>query len=276
MGFWSRFYDPIGIGYGDALFGGKKKGSASANAFTYQPYSGFRPPAIDTEDRKFLRPTQALTTDIISNRAQGIGVGYDPARRQALEALLRSQLGKREEDEVRAAQGMASAAGLSGNLAAQEAMQGRVRRDIGRTLGEGLTQITIEDLERANQERDINTARLQALNLSNFGQENQRANFDLGVYNAEQGNRLSASQQALNQMNYENQLSNQGFSDLLNTGIAGASLFMGQPQISLAMAPNALQALSGKTSGTGIDPKLMSYYAPGFNSLMKYGRNIYR
>ena len=239
----------FGVGAGFSG-GGRGGGGDSGGGFEYP---GPRPPEIDTAERKFLRPTQALTTDIISPRAQGIGVGYDPERRTTLEALLKSNLDKRQEDEVRSAQGMAGRSGLSGNLAAQNALEGRVRRDVGRTYGEGLANITIEDLARANQERDTNTERLRALNEFNFGQENRRADFGLREFLGESGLNQNESQ-----FNRNFGLSQQELADARNSELAelatyaGVSALSGGNPIVMAAAPQALGALGD--SGTGIKP----------------------
>jgi hypothetical protein len=137
-------------------------------------------------------------------------------------------------------------------------LTGRVQRDIGRSLSDQLGAISIEDLTRANEERDVNTARLQRLNETNFGQENTRSAFDLDVYNSEQGNRRGASQDEMARQ----QMSNQGMSDLLNTGIGAASLFMGNPA-PLVMSAGA-NALSNRSAGQGIAPNAasMNYFAP--------------
>lgn len=174
-----------------AFFGlfGKKKGSS----FDFQPYSGLRPPRIDANGKEYLRPTQDLTQKTVMDRSQGIGVGYDPERRQLLTDLVKSQLGQQEEDQLRSAQGQISASGLSGNPRAYEALAGRVKRDTGRQLGDSLSKIAIEDLTRANDERDANTGRLLDLNKFNFGQENNAADFDLSVYGQEQGNRFKGA-----------------------------------------------------------------------------------
>ena len=225
-------------------------------------YTGPRPPEIDSEAQKFLRPTQSLTQDIIGKRAQGIGVGYEPERRATLEALLKSNLDKRQEDEVRSAQGMAGRSGLSGNLAAQNALEGRVRRDVGRTYGEGLANITIEDLARANQERDTNTERLRGLNEFNFNQENRRADFGLREFLGEGGLNQSESQFGRNLAFQQQQQSDQNNSDLAELATyAGLGLVSGGNPVVMAAAPTVTDAL--KSSGQGIAPSQSSAGAYG-------------
>lgn len=247
----------------------RRKGKPGSDQFQFQPYTGYRPPAIDTDERQFLRPTQALTTDIVSRRAQGQDVGFDPARRTAQESLLRSLIDKRLEDDVRAAEGTASAAGLSSNLRAQEALAGRARRDASRTYGEGVANITIEDLARANQERDVNTSRLGALNEFNFGQENRRADFDLDIYGQEQAGRQYASGSAAEALGRRNELT----SDILNTGIGAASLFL--PDKGLISGPLLQNLVNQNKSGQGVapttslDPTIYTSSGPGVRSLAR-------
>lgn len=176
------------MGFFDFLTGGSDKKST----FNFQPYSGSAPPTT-----QFLRPVEKQITDILMRRSQGEDVGFDPARRQLMVELLRSQIGAQTEDDVRSAQGLASRAGLSGNLRAQEALEGRVRRDSARTLGQGVTQIGIEDLTRAADDRNLAIGRLADLNQFNFGQQNAVANFDLDRFQTEQTGRIAQAQSGL-------------------------------------------------------------------------------
>ena len=243
--------------------GGSSGNKSQAPSYQYQPFSGVRPPRVDYTDpstgqpTNYLRSTQALTQKIIPERAQGIGVGYDPAWMTESTNLLKDTLNRNAEDQTRAAAGSLSAAGLSGNPRAIEATQGRVLRDVGRTYGQGVTQLDIANMERANQERDVNTARLQQLNSSNFGQENNAANFDLSVYGAEQGNQKSAAQMAAN--NYWDQaaLNNQNATDVGQ--LASSALMLAMPQTAPFIAGGNVM----NQTGTGITPN--SYMAtPGF------------
>lgn len=163
-----------------------KKIKNALSDYPYLPYDGKTPPAIDREGFEYLRPTQDLTQRTIMDRSQGIGVGYDPVRAQLMKDLVRSELGMQEEDQLRSAKGAMSSAGLSGNPRAYEALAGRVKRDTGRNYENALSRIAIEDLGRAHEERDVNTARLQDLNTFNFGQENFGAEFDLNKWKAEE------------------------------------------------------------------------------------------
>lgn len=163
-----------------------KKLKNAMSDYPYTPYSGARPPHIDREGYEYLRPTQDLTQQIITDRAQGKGVGYDPAWLQLNADLINSNVNKNREDSIRDANGRLASSGLSGNARAQEALAGRVNRDSNRQASDAMAALSISDLERKNQERDTNTARLQDLNASNFGQENIGAEFDLNKWKAEE------------------------------------------------------------------------------------------
>lgn len=238
-------------GTGAGWLWGRSKKKSDQPAFEFQPYSGLRPPRIDANGKEYLRPTQDLTQKTVMDRSQGIGVGYDPERRQLLTELVKSQLGQQEEDQLRSAQGQISASGLSGNPRAYEALAGRVKRDTGRQLGDSLSKIAIEDLGRANEERDINTARLFDLNRFNFGQENDAANFDLDVYNAEQGNRLGAANFNQGVSQFDQSRQDELLSDLGGLALGGASLAMGNP------APLIMAGAS--QAGKGIAPSYSGY-----------------
>lgn len=246
------------------LFGKKKKGGG----FDFQPYSGLRPPRIDANGKEYLRPTQDLTQKTIMDRAQGIGVGYDPERRNLLTDLVRSQLGQQEEDQLREAQGRIASSGLSGNPRAYEALAGRVKRDTGRQLADSLSKIAIEDLGRANEERDANTARLQRLNETNFGQENNAADFDLSVYGQEQGNRARSAAMDNQMYQYDQSRRDALFSDLggLATDI-GLGFATGGASVPFTTAAKA---------GTGISPTMTpANFTQPLNKTRAY-RNLVR
>src|SRR3990167_8568412 len=142
----------------------KNKGGSS---FQYQPYGGLRPPRIDYtkngQNVEILRPTQQQIFDLLMSGSKGQGTGYAPERKSAAIALLESKLGKQREDDIRAAEGRVASSGLSGNLRAQEALTGRVNRDYGRTLGEGVNALNIEDLGVQQREREADKRALQVL-----------------------------------------------------------------------------------------------------------------
>lgn len=232
-------------------FYNKKSSNQDQSAYQFTPYSGPTPPAVDSPGQEILRPTQKQIYDILTRRSEGRDVGYNPEMKREAIDLLGSQLDQSQEDQVRAAKGSAAASGLGGNLAAQSALEGKVRRDIGRTYGQGVTEINIEDLARQNQERDINTARLQDFNNSNFGQENNRADFGLKQYATEQG-----LQQSGDQFNTATALANRAFQDqqqqefgqfATNAGITALGAYTGNPML-------AASGVAGLT-GTGIAPQ---------------------
>lgn len=249
-----KLVDPFGVTGGDSLFGYKgyasKKGGS--NGYDYQPYSGLRPPRVDTADTSILRPTQKQLFDILMARSKGQDVGYAPEWLTQNTELIKSNIGKQQEDQVREARGSLSAAGLSGNPRAIEATTGRINRDAGRSLSDSMTQLSIADLERKNLERDINTGRLQTFNSQNFAQENNAANFDLDVYNAEQGNRMGAAQFNTGNERYSQNRSDDQFNDLVGTGLTLADLYatsQGVPPGTVSASANAL-----RSSGTGVSP----------------------
>lgn len=268
MGFFSnyvKFIDPLKT---RKMFGGGKGGDDVGN-FEFQPYSGHRPPLP-----KYTRETEDLYKNLIFNRAQGNDVGFDPKRTELLVDLVKSQIGQQEEDQLRSAQGAVSRSGLSGNPRAYEALAGRVKRDSGRQLADSLSKISIEDLTRRNEERDVNTERLGNFNLFNFGQENNRAGFDLDTYNSEQGNRLAAENLNNNQANIATNRRNELFSDIGGLVTSGISLASGNPAPAIIYAGDKL--LNSSDSGKGIAPQndlnTPSYYRP---QSLKY-RNLVR
>jgi len=239
----------------DSLYGGKKKNKASN--YDYQPYSGARPMAPS-----YTKESEKAYWDIINPRSQGIGVGYAPEWMTQNTDLIRSELAKQQEDQIRSAQGSLSAAGLSGNPRAIEAMTGRINRDVGRQLGDELAKISIADLERKNQERDINTSRLGQFNQFQFGQGNKVADFDLGVYGAEQGNRAQAYGINEATRQYDQTRGDEQFSDLLGTGLNLAQMYY-SPQS--AFLSQAAQALSSQNQGKGLNYQtLMTSAGPGY------------
>jgi len=169
-----------GAGYMGANAKNKKLKGLSA---AFPKYEGYKPPPTT-----YLRPVETQVYETLSKRSKGEDVGYDPARREALlenfNITQDRDLEERERDLTNRLSGM----GLSRNAAAYDDLIGRELRDAQREKNLYTNRVDVEDLARRNEERDINTARLQDLNTFNFGQENQRAAFDLDVFNAESGN----------------------------------------------------------------------------------------
>lgn len=191
------------------LFGKSKTG------FNPTPYTGYQLPAPT-----YLKPSEKLTWDILSRRAQGEDVGFDPKRMQLLTELAKSELGRQEEDQLRSAQGTVSQAGLSGNPRVYEALGGRVKRDVGRSLADMLNKLEVEDLTRRNEERDVNTGRLQNFYGQQVNQGTSKQQMDQNAwatYNSQQ------MENALNDTNLYNQRS----SNILGTIGGGAGLLAG-------------------------------------------------
>lgn len=226
---------------------GKKKSAPPTYQFT--PYSGARPiaPSYTKEAEKALYET-------ILPRSQGVGVGYDPARRASAQALLESTIGRQREDDVRAAKGRVSASGLSGNLRAQEALTGRVERDAARSLADQTNALNIEDLTYAANERDVNTGRLQNFSNFQFGQGNKVADFDLGVYSGEEGLKRDAANDAMEAYQYDRNQSDEFLNSLIEGGAMAAGMYFGGPA-GASVGSSAAQALVGRQPGTGIAPR---------------------
>lgn len=230
-----------------------KKIKNALSDYPYVNYGGLRPPRIDANGKEYLRPTQDMTQQIIMDRAQGKGVGYDPERMRLLTDLVKSENQQRREDDVRAANGRLSSSGLSGNPRAYEALAGRVNRDSARSLNDNLAKISIEDLTRANEERDVNTARLQDLNSFNFGQENNAADFDLNVWKAEE----SAKQ------------------GRVGLGFQAADRYRDPASVMATTFGNSLVNLGsqmyGGGSGGGSSPTMSSPTTPNYGGFAGYG-----
>jgi len=156
-------------------------------AYEFKEYSGRRP-----ESPNFLRPVEEQIKNILMARSQGEGVGYAPERRAAL--LESYDLGRKKDMERSKADinDRLSGMGLSRNLKAVDALYNRAQEDYQTAKDKYVTDVDIEDLERQNEERDVNTARLQDFNTFNFGQQNAAADFDLREYGAENSDRRYA------------------------------------------------------------------------------------
>lgn len=174
----------VGGGMLGGLFGAKSKNKKLKGlSDPFPQYSGYKPPHVE-----HLRPVEKMITDTVMRRSQGQDVGYDPARRQALLDNFNIEQGRDLDERKVDLDNRLSGMGLSRNAAAYDELVGRELRDAQREKNLYTNKVDIEDLGRRNEERDINTARLQDLNTFNFGQENNAAQFDLDVYNAESGN----------------------------------------------------------------------------------------
>jgi hypothetical protein len=149
-------------------------------------YSGYKPPSVS-----FLRPVEQQITDILMKRSQGQDVGFDPARREKLLENYKIETGRNYETNRADTLNQLSGSGLSSNLAARDALLGRLDREKNNNDTLYRNKVDIEDLSRRNEERDVNTGRLQSLNNFNFGQENTRASFDKSIWDSENQNELA-------------------------------------------------------------------------------------
>lgn len=201
---------------GAAILGGIK-GALSAKASNkrnpqpvmYQPYSGYRPPAIDYAGHNNLRDVQQTITDTLMRRSQGQDVGYDPRliaeANQGFDATQAQQADRAKED----INNELSGTGQSRNLAARAQTLGRFNTDQQRQKTQFMTGVDIANMERANQEKQTATAGLQGLNSFDFGQEDRRADFDLSVYNDENAAKVGAfNTQNTNFQNYQDPAGN--------------------------------------------------------------------
>lgn len=236
-----------------SLFSNKAK---SAPTYTPIPYSGRTP-----ESPSYTKESEKAYYDTILPRSQGIGVGYSPEWLSSSQALINSQLNKAQEDRLRDTKGSLSAAGLSGNPRAYEATSGRVQRDTQRELQDAMSKLTIADMERKNQERDTNTARLGQFNQFEFGQGNTAANFDLNKWG--QQNQQALASAGMNNQNFWTGLNNQNevISDL------------GQSALALTMAPEtggaSLMMPSSTTGGYGVSPSAANLASGGYGTSLK-------
>lgn len=258
-----NFYDPLG------MFAPKKK-SGGSSAPQFQPYNGYRPPHIDYTDPNGkqvnnLRNVQQMITDTLMRRSQGQDVGYDPAMVQKSKENF--NINQQQQDERNRADltNELSGTGMSRNLAARDATLGRLSTDENREQNKAFNNIDIANMQASNQEKQAATAGLQGLNSFDFGQENNAANFDLGVYNAENNaqrgdysSQLAGEQQAYDQ-------SQSGLGDIANLALTGYGIYSGQGEAA-AMAA-ALKGMSGSNQtstpfGASIDPNTGSYAQP--------------
>lgn len=196
------------------FLGGKGANKRLPKPVPYQPYSGLRPPRVDTADYASFRPVQKQITETLMRRSQGQDVGFDPNRRNELQNIYDTDFQRLKAQNNRDLGERLSGSGQSRNVAAYNALINRSNQWADDTRSKYIQGIDVEDLAARQSERDVNTQRLQNLNTQNFGQENTAANFDLDVYNAEN----AAKNQSYNQgMNYA-----QNYKDPLAEGITGA------------------------------------------------------
>lgn len=254
-----------------AGYGASKMNKKRPGAVEFQPYGGYRPPHIDydKDGKKIenLRPVQQQITDILMRRSKDYSdVGFDPKRRELMmkqyDLSNEKNLARQKDDIVNALSGM----GLSRNLGARDELYNRAMEDAQRSRDLYQTEVDIQDMTRANEERDVNTARLQNLNTFNFGQENKVADFDLDVYNAEQANRYRSYDTEAQRYNQYQEPVSRAFAGAIEGGKAGASIASALPTVSPSAAPNwsPSDALAGtklrKYDTDANDPYLSNKY----------------
>lgn len=238
-------------------------GGSGSSGYEYKPYSGARPSSIDANGKEYLRPTQDLTQQIIMDRAQGIGVGYDPSWMKLNEDILRSNSDRSLQDTLRTQKGALSSAGLSGNPRAYEATAGRAMRNSNEDMTNAMKALATSDMERKNTERDVNTQRLQNLNTFNFGQENKVADFDLSTYLGEEANRARSYGLDFDTTQYNNERSDDFVNDLVGTGLTLADIY----GTSQGLPPGTVSSAASlaRTSGGGIQPTTQGMYNKPLN-----------
>ena len=227
----------LGGGLLGAFSGGKKK----APTFNSKPYSGYKPPRIDSPGQEILRPAQKQDFDITMNRSLGNDVGYDPSWMTSASALTKSSLDSALSDRLRNQSGSLSASGLSGNPRAYEATAGRSQRDYSSDLENSMNRLNVANMEASRADKNSATQRLADLNRFNFGQENTAANFDKSVWGAEQGYGFDAT--SMDNENYWKNLEDEQASSEGNMGFA--------TDIAQGLSPSIQAMLS---SGKGLAP----------------------
>ena len=213
-----------------------------------------------------FRPVQSLYTGLVANRAQGNDVGYSPEWMKSSTDLLKSNIGQAKTEALRNSAGALSASGLSGNPRAYEATSGRTNSDYDQKMKDALSALTISDMERKNQERDVNTGRLGALNTQNFNQENTGANFDLNQWQEQNQLGLSAANLAANNYWAQQQQNEQAVQDIgQGVGMAAGGMGAGPSAIALSQLSGQGVAPTG-ISGAGYQTSLKQ--SPEYARLM--------
>lgn len=186
-----------GLGALAGFSGANASNKRAPKGINYQPYNGYRPPHIDYTDPSGkqvnnLRNVQQSITDTLMRRSQGQDVGYDPALISKSKENFNINQKQQDERNRAALDNELSGTGMSRNLAARDLTVNRLTQDENREQNKAFNDIDIASMERANQEKQAATSGLQGLNSFDFGQENNAANFDLGVYGAENGAKQGA------------------------------------------------------------------------------------
>ena len=261
-------FNPIGIAAGGLIGGflGNKAGAKKkAPGYTPTPYTGARPPSIDSPGQEILRPTQKQDFDITMRRSLGQDVGYDPSWMTSAAALTKSNLDTALSDRLRDQGGMLSASGLSGNPRAYEATKGRSERDYSSDLENSMNRLNVANMEASREDKNAATNRLAALNRFNFGQENTGAQFDLNKWQSENSNLMSAA--GLDAGNYWNQ---QAYDDqnMADIGEFATSSFSPSAKAITAFQPTSGQGIAPTSQGS-LSSASSLYANPNVQNLKK-------
>lgn len=212
----------FGAGAGGAM-GGLSGGGrgVGGGGYGFQPYSGMRPPPWDEGEKKTLQPVKNQWADLLmkgtgemSPEAMQI-LGSGPYLGIARE-LFDSRMKRVADDARKQATGRVSSAGLGGNLAARQAIEGQTEEDIAERTKEGHMELTLDDLARANQNRSQLRVQLPTFTQMGFNHENRRADFDKSIWLGEQG--LATDWEGLGQ---RQQVIDEGLDEGFGGGIAG-------------------------------------------------------
>lgn len=175
------------MGFGFAPLGFyNKKSNKQPNMISPEPYAGSRPYSAD--EIGFGAPALKGIGDQylaqLKSRAVGEGTGFDPAYSAKLKQNFLIDLNDQEALNTEARQAQASSQGLRGGIPLTIAEAANKNYTNART--KGLNSYDIADLEakHADQNQAI-YAQPQAI-AEGAGFQQNRANFDLAEYNAEQ------------------------------------------------------------------------------------------
>lgn len=224
--------------YGSYKSAKNKNSRISGADAPFASYSGYRPPQTE-----YLRPVEKMITETTMRRSQGQDVGYDEARRNALLQNFNIEQARGLETSNRDLQNRLSGMGLSRNAAAYNDLIGQNLRQADQEQNLYRNRVDIEDLARRNEERDLNTERLQRLNEFNFGQENRVADFDLDKYRAEQG--LEAQRRG-----YQLQAADMYEDPWASALMGGTNMYLVGDQWNKEQAGNVMSGTGGGMSGS--------------------------
>ena len=169
------------------IYGGPKKKNKGMDMITPEPYAGARPYSgaeVGYGSGELSSLASAYLPEL-KRKATGEGlVGFDPRRRDLLRSEYLQDFNEYESDVMKKASAQASGQGLRGGIPSSIASE--YTKNLSRSRQSGLNEIDIEDLEARRE--DINRAFYQQPEEISRGSgiQQNRAAFDLGVYQAEQ------------------------------------------------------------------------------------------